>query len=217
VIEFNCPKCRQALEFADEAAGRIVRCPECRVKLRLPGELPPDEAPAEIRPRRKKRRRRRAAAETTGPRETPEWVAPSVVLGIGLLLSVGGMALTAGPAGFAAGLVIVLPRLMITVPLSIAGLYIAAPLLGITFGTIGLGILKIAAINVLTLSIAMTAMFSGVPAVVGYGLAAPIGWGLFKWFFELEIYETIFALTVIWLIQFMANLTLTAARLRAGG
>jgi hypothetical protein len=33
---FNCPKCGQRLEFADEAAGTLARCAGCKQKLRLP-------------------------------------------------------------------------------------------------------------------------------------------------------------------------------------
>ena len=39
MIAFRCPKCSEELEFADAAAGRVVRCPECQTRLRLPGEL----------------------------------------------------------------------------------------------------------------------------------------------------------------------------------
>jgi hypothetical protein len=186
------------------------------VKLRLPGELPPEDEPERARPRRKKRRRRPKLEETTEVGETPEWVAAAIILALGLILSVGGMAVAEGRDGFAIGLAAVGVRLLVTVPLSIAGLLITAPLLGITFGTIGMAILKLAAINVLSLSIALTAIFAGAPALVGYALAAPIDWFLFKWLFELEFSETMIVLTVIGLIQFLANLAVTAAQLRAG-
>ena len=71
MIAFKCPKCRSALEFADDAAGRIVRCPECQVKLRLPGELPPEDESERARPRRKKRRRRQEVEETTEVLKVP--------------------------------------------------------------------------------------------------------------------------------------------------
>jgi hypothetical protein len=214
VIAFKCPKCRQALEFPDEAAGGIVRCSACQVKLRLPGEPPPDDEPV-VKRRRRKKRRRLPEEETTGISETPEWVAPTILLALGLVLSIGGMAMTKGADGFAEGLNTVGLQLLVTVPLSIAGLFISAAVLGLTFGTIGMAILKLAAINVLTLSIAMTFQFGGLPAYFAFTLVAPVGWLLFHWLFQLEPTETMWVLTVLWLIQFLADLTVTAAQLRA--
>jgi hypothetical protein len=197
------------MEFADGAAGRIVRCPACRAKLRLPGELS-----AEAPPRRKKRRRR---TEDTAdePAGTPEWVAPAILLGLGLTLSVGSLAVAKGQEGAAIGLISVGLRLLFAIPLSIGGMLIVAPLLGVTFGSIGTAILKLAAINVLGLSIVMNVEFAGGHAIIGYGLATPITWLLFKWLFKLEFSETMIAVTVIELIQFLATLTVTAVTLRA--
>jgi hypothetical protein len=225
VIAFKCPKCRVTLEFADAAAGRVARCVACRAKVRVP-ELPPpaeDEVIAaplvedEPPPRRKKRRRPSPVPDDTPePGETPEWLPPTILLALGLTLAVGSPAVMKGTEGFADGLATVGLHLLVTVPLSIAGLVIAAPLLGVTFGTFGMAVLKLAAINVLTLSLAMTAMFCGMPGYVAFTIVAPVGWLLFNWLFGLEFNETMFALTVIWLIQFLADLTFTAAKLRAG-
>ena len=106
-------------------------------------------------------------------------------------------------------------RLLFAVPLSIGGMFIVAPLLGITFGSIGMVLLKLAAINVLTLSIVLNVGFGGVPDFVGYAIAAPITWLLFKWMFQLEFTETWIAMTVIDLIQFLASLTITAVAFKA--
>lgn len=210
MIAFDCPKCRSALTFAGTAAGRIVRCPECGAKLRLPGEMSAADPP-----RRKKRPRRPVEDEPTEPAGTPEWLAPGMILAVGLLLTVGSLAVAKGAEGAATGMIFVGLRLLTAVPLSIAGMLIVAPLLGINFGTIGIAILKLAAINVLTLSITVTAEFTGA-GLLGYAIAAPVDWLLFKWLFELEFNETLIALTVIGMIQFLAGLTLTAVQLRAG-
>src|SRR5207237_10197581 len=93
VIAFRCPKCRSDLEFGDGAAGRLVRCPECRARIRLPGELTEED-----RPRRKKRRRQ-DEVDATEPTETPEWVAPAIIFGVGLTLSVGSLAVAGGKTG----------------------------------------------------------------------------------------------------------------------
>jgi hypothetical protein len=208
VIAFHCPKCRSGIEFADEAAGKIVRCPTCRTRLRLPGELP-----AEAPPKRKKRRRRieENADEPTG---TPEWLAPAIILGLGLTLSVGSLAVAKGQEGAAQGLILVGLRLLCAVPLSIGGMLIVAPLLGVTFGSIGMAILKLAAINVLTLSLVVNAEAGG-SGLIGYAFSGPIAWLLFKWLFELEFTETMIAVTVIEMIQFLAYLTVTAVAWRA--
>jgi hypothetical protein len=213
VIAFNCPKCRQALEFAEDSAGRVVRCPTCRVKLRLPGAPPSDDEPVVTRRRRKKRRRRQVE-ESNEIVDTPEWIAPTALLGVGLMLSVGSMTMAKGGEGFAEGVATVGLQLLLTIPLSIAGLLIMAPLLGVNFGSFGMAILKLAAVNVSTLSIAMMCQFTGIPAFLAFSFVAPIGWLLFHWLFQLEPTETMYVLTVIWLIQFLADLTLKAAQLR---
>jgi hypothetical protein len=214
VIAFNCPKCRSALEFADDAAGRIVRCPECQVKLRLPGELPSEDEPERARPRRKKRRRREEVEETTEVGETPEWVAPAIILALGLVLAVGGMAVTKGRDGFAVGLLVVTLRLVVTVPFSVAILFVAAPLLGVSFGPITTALLKLSSISVLTLGISMTLQFGGMPGFMASSLVAPIGWGLFKWLFELEFTETLFVVVLTWLVQSLIGLTLAMIMLK---
>jgi hypothetical protein len=207
VIAFTCPKCQQALEFKDAAAGRIVRCRGCQARLRAPGQL------AESDDRRPPKTKRHQPEEDESPDvgDTPEWVAPTALLGVGLMLSVGGMAVSQGRAGFVFGLAFVTARLLVTVPFSVIGLFITAPLLGVSFGPFTIAILKLAAINVFTLSIDMTLQFGGIPAFLTYSLVAPIGWGLFKWMFQLEFTETMFVLVLTGLIQFLAELTVAMA------
>jgi hypothetical protein len=207
MIEITCPKCRSELSFGDGAAGRIVRCPACRVRLRLRGELT-----AADRPRQKKPRRQ----ESDDVGEAPDWLAPTVILVLGLALTVGSLALARGQGGAEIGLLVVAGRVFTAVPLSIAGMFVVAPLLGISFGTIGLAILKLAAINVTALAIVMNVQFAGGHAFFGYLIATPVMWGMFKWMFELDFNETMISVTVIDLIQFLATLTVTAAMLRAG-
>jgi hypothetical protein len=224
MIAFTCPKCRRELEFADEAAGSVVRCPGCRVKLRVPGGPPAElEREPEERPRPKKRRRRRPVEPEADPNEitpTPEWLAPTILLVVGLLLAVGSPALQKGAEGFAQGLAAVGFRLLFAVPLTVAALFISAPLLGIDFGPFSLAILKLSAINVLLVAIGLTVMMSSAAGGVGIIIlliAGPVGWMLFKWLFQLEFQEVMFVLVVIWLIQFLAGLAQTTMRLRSGG
>lgn len=150
------------------------------------------------------------------PGEAPEWLAPAVLLGVGLFLAVGGMAVNQGRDRFADGLAIVAARLLVTVPFGIIGLFITAPLLGVSFGPFTLAVLKLAAVNVFTLGISMTLEFGGVPGWLTYSLVAPIGWGLFKWLFQLEFTETMIVLVLTWLIQWMAQMTVLIAMSRGG-
>jgi hypothetical protein len=212
MITFNCPKCHQALEFKDAAAGRIVRCRGCEAKLRAPGQLAPAPDPL----RRKKRRREPVedAGDSNDVGVVPEWVAPASLLGVGLLLAVGGMAVTKGRDGFAAGLLIVALQLVVTVPFNVAILFIAAPLLGVSFGPITTALLKLSSISVLTLGMSMTLQFGGMPGFMASSLVAPIGWGLFKWLFELEFVETLIVVAVTWLVQSLVGLTLAIIMLK---
>jgi hypothetical protein len=195
------------LDFGDVAPGQIVRCPGCGIKLRMRGEL------AESPTSRRKKRRRVADNE---PGETPAWFVPTIIIVLALVLTVGSLTLARGQEGAELGIKVVFWRLVATVPLSIAGMFIVAPILGITFGTIGLAILKLAAINMTALAIVMNVQFSGGPTILGYAIATPVMWGMFKWMFELDFNETMISVTVIDLIQFLASLTVTMAMLRAG-
>jgi hypothetical protein len=213
VIAFTCPKCQQALEFKDAAADRIVRCRGCQARLRAPGQL------AESGDRRPSSKKSRRVEDDEMPDvgETPEWVVPAVLLAVGLMLSVGGMAVSEGRDGFVAGLAFVAVRLLVTVPFSVIALFITAPILGVSFGPFTIAVLKLAAINVFTLGIAMTFQFGGIPAFMTYSLVAPIGWGLFKWMFQLEFSETMIVLVLTGLIQFLAQMTVATAMSRVGG
>ena len=131
VIRFRCPKCHADLEFGAAAAGRMVRCPGCRAGLRIPGEL------TATRPAAGKNAPPAEPEDSTKPGETPEWLAPAIILGIGLVLTIGSMAVSGGTEGAAIGFGTASPTAATTIPLSIAGMFIVAPLLGITFGTIG--------------------------------------------------------------------------------
>jgi len=39
--EFHCPLCETHIEYAPHDAGRIVPCPHCKERVRIPGSAPP--------------------------------------------------------------------------------------------------------------------------------------------------------------------------------
>lgn len=216
MLTCTCPKCKSRSEFPSSVAGKVVRCSECGTKLRLrtPGESAPEQAKSAT-PKPARRRRRRPAVPDDELTTTSEWIAPTLILGLGLLLAIGGMAIAKGQAGASESVLQVFVQLIIAVPLSTAGLFIAAPLLGVSFGDIRMAILKLAAINTLTLSIAITAGQGGAHPLLGQVIAAPIGWGLFKWLFDLDFSETLFVLTLIGVMQWIARLSILALEMQA--
>lgn len=37
-IQFQCSKCKTALEAPDELAGKVGNCPNCSEQIKVPGE-----------------------------------------------------------------------------------------------------------------------------------------------------------------------------------
>lgn len=216
MLTCTCPNCNSRSEFPCSAAGKTVRCGECGARLRL--KAPADSTPGPEKssnPRPARRRRKRLVRPEDELATTSEWIAPTLILGLGLLLAIGGMAIAKGQAGASESALQVFVQLIIAVPLSTAGLFLAAPLLGVSFGDVRMAILKLAAINTLTLSIAITASQGGAHPLLGQVIAAPIGWGLFKWLFDLDFSETLFVLTLIGVIQWIARLSILALEMQA--
>jgi hypothetical protein len=231
VFSFACTKCHYAMKFDDADAGRLVVCPNCGTRLRLPALPFPARAPArgrepddtpvaaedELPVRRGRRRAKRGEVrdepEAGVAEPTPEWVEPAVLLGIGLLLAVGGVFVAGGAAALLLSVVL---RLAITVPISVVGMFVAAKMLGISFGTLGLAILKLAAISVFTLGIVATGDMTGWP-VAGILIAIPVGWLLFSRLFDLDFLETLWSLVIIGVIQWLAGLLFAQVAQRLGG
>src|SRR5947209_6583074 len=154
----HCPNCGGLLRAPDVKAGHAVRCTKCGYTFAVPDKEPSGERPRHDakREERAARRRPRPTADADAPR--PEWIVPTVLLVVGLLLAGSGIFLQEGAAGVT-GLLIVIAANLVTVPITIAAMYVAAAVLGTSFGTVGMAILKLAAINVLYLGIVLTAMF----------------------------------------------------------
>src|SRR5262249_31330211 len=124
-------------------------------------------------------------------------------------------ALAPDKLGVGAGMVLVyvVVQMVVSVPLSIAGMFVAAPLLGVSYGTVGLAILKLAAITALTNGIAITAELLGAPPV-GYVIGLGASWFLFGQFFQLEFQETLVSLIIIGMVKWVVGMFVAMALLK---
>src|SRR6266487_4199585 len=172
MVKLKCPKCLESLTFGDELRGSDVRCPSCNALLHLRSKLPsaaqaeaparsakptpqagpkpppPDEGDgieaAPVARKRRRRKKRRREGRSSG---IPEWIVPLAIFVVAIAMN----ALIARRAGeeAAKGLMLfTLIELVLTVPATIAGMFVAAAALGINFGNIFTAALKVAAITV---------------------------------------------------------------------
>jgi hypothetical protein len=191
----HCKNCGAMLPAPDVGNGHAVRCRKCGYTFAVPDKVRAEEPPP---PKHKEVElpRRRHRPETEEAEAPPaDWVAPTVILILGLVVAAGGAVATAGAAGVAGRLVVVLVNLAVLVPVTIAILFAVRAMLRTPFGPTGTAVLKLAAINVLLLAIFLTANFAGAPALgILSGIAA--GWGLFTYLFDPEWYATIIFLFI---------------------
>jgi len=204
----HCPNCGGLLRAPDVKAGHAVRCTKCGYTFAVPDHEPGGQPPRRDAEREERRRRHR---RPTDGADTPkrEWVVPTVLLGVGLLLAMSGIFLHEGAAAVTRFVIVIGINLVLTVPITIAAMYVAAAVLGTSFGTLGMAILKLTAINVMFLGILLTAAFAGAP-VIGLAVAVVVGWVLFSFLFKLAWYETLISLLIIGLIHFVAERFLVA-------
>jgi hypothetical protein len=155
-----------------------------------------DDAEVVRKPRRRKKRRRQAESV-----EMPEWVIP-----LGVLLFAGVMnallALRGDPDEGRARLIFTLISLVVTVPLAIVGLYIAAAAMGANYGNVFTAAIKIAAITTVVQCIYTFGMQGSEGAsMILVLMALPVYYGMFMWFFELTFMEAFCATFFIGLVQ----------------
>jgi DNA-directed RNA polymerase subunit RPC12/RpoP len=241
MVKLDCPKCREPLTFPEERRGDDVRCPHCGLLLRMrnkppspatsgrparsakpapapesPRPAPPKPPPtdeddvveaAEVVRQPRRRRKRRRHAEPAG---LPEWVIP-----LGVLVFAGVMnallALRGGTDEGRARLIFSVISLIVTVPTTIVGLFVAAAALGANFGNIFTAAIKIAAITTVVQCIYTFGMMGGGDgsSMLLVLIALPVYWGMFMWFFDLTFVETIWATIFIGLVQRVVNTVLT--------
>lgn len=215
-IVLRCPDCQTTWPLSDKVTAPAVSCPECAALVVVP-ERPktPDAEPEAVidntatyedlvaeRKRRKPKRDKPPAEQWREvPQASTDWVGPAFVLVLGqivvfvaALLSIKWGTLPVKPM---VGIGLSALEIVVTVPLTLLGLFVAAGVLGISFGEMRLAMLKI---------VAMTVAGNGA-YWVGTAFGAPlIGWAvldplctviLFCLLFKMEVQEKIMAILVI--------------------
>lgn len=139
----------------------------------------------------------------------PDWLVPLGLFG-GATAMNALIALRGGDAG-KGFLVVSLIQLVLTVPATIGGMFVAAAALGINFGGVFLAALKVAAITAVVQVIYAVGQLGGGDgsAVIVLLFAFPVYWGLFCWLFDLTFVEALQATFFIGLIQKAVNVAVT--------
>jgi hypothetical protein len=212
----HCPNCGGLLRAPDLKAGHAVRCNKCGYTFAVPDHVPGGhsahrDAEREERQRRHRGRSRSAKETDASP---GEWLVPTALLVVGLMLALSGIFVHEGAAGVRGLLILIAVNLAVTIPITIAAMYVAAAVLGTSFGALGTAILKLVAINVLYLGIVLTGTFVGAP-VIGLVVGVVVSWVLFSFLFDLAWYETLISLLIIGLIHFFAGRFLEAVVISA--
>ena len=70
-ISFECPHCGRPTQFADDLAGRRIRCPGCKEPVTVPSEEIVDVEDVQIAPPEPTRRTRRPFEEEAARRARP--------------------------------------------------------------------------------------------------------------------------------------------------
>ena len=209
-----------AFEVVESAEFEVVEeAPKARPKKpRRDGTEPEPE-----RPKKKKRKRSSIpdpidedqAARDRALRDF-EWVWPSVLLGIGMILTfVSAFGATKLGALFTLGVLCL--GLVITIPLTIAALMIIGLLLGIEYGRIGPAILKIAAITFVANGIMFLGAWMRLPGFIVFPISCFISFGLFMTQFDLDTWETNASVGLLNVLSFGAKFVLLGFLIVASG
>jgi hypothetical protein len=138
-----------------------------------------------------------------------EWKVPLGLLIFGLaILVIHGLA-TMGAKGSAATLLGLGLLLLIYLPITIAAMFIASPLVDVTFGEFGPAVLKIAGIYVFSSAIQDVAATTVHPAF-GWVLGLAASLALFRKAFELEMGEAVKSVFVIWVVRGLLALAIAS-------
>ena len=137
---------------------------------------------------------------------------PLILLAIGLVVAVVQQSQFSGaaPRSLVQACIVVTAEIVITVPLLLVGLYFAAWVLGVSYGPLGIGLLKLTAIAV-------------GPDAIGDIIGSIMGGGLTGWFvsafvaliaywillakmFDLDLNEAFETIILVWFVKFIAGL-----------
>jgi hypothetical protein len=178
-------------------------------RLRAEAAEEPDP-PRPARPKRTKKFRKQLPAEEDDSHERAlrhyEWVVPSIVLGVGVILTGVGTVGVAGKEGALHDIGVMTVGLFVSVPLTIGALMVGGILMGIEYGRVGPAILKIAAITLVVNGVLWIGDWARLPGMLTLPVACLISFGLFMTMFDLDTWETNASLGMVNALTFLAHL-----------
>lgn len=124
---------------------------------------------------------------------------PLILLVVGLVLYFGYGLAFAGPAGAAVLLMAAGIQLVFGIVVAIPACFLAASLLGTSYGSVGTATLKLAAIIIFP-----TAASLLIP-IFGWLVALMLYWFLIGFLFDLEPMEVIYTALIIWGVRLVAT------------
>jgi hypothetical protein len=209
------PPHRPEPDDADDAGFDVVDEPAAKLKPRPPRRLRAEAAeapdpPRSARPKRKKKFRKHIPVEEDDSHERAlrhfEWVVPSIVLGIGVILTIVGTVGVAGKEGALHDIGVITVGLFVSVPLTIGALMVGGILMGIEYGRVAPAILKIAAITLVVNGVLWIGDWARLPGMLTLPVACLISFGLFMTMFDLDTWETNASLGMVNGLTFIAHL-----------
>ena len=220
-LSFACPACGAELAWSPRVAGRRVSCPCGHVfvgplRSAVVGETAPveREAPgraAELAKIYGRPKRRVVEDEEEAGGVVRNVVAPSVLLGLGLLIALSQVSwkrpqFTRWMDVSLGQMIVILLALVLTL-LGSVGAFVK--LMNVEFGRLGPALYKLVAIPVFAGSIAIAVSrldkspLSITGMAMGWHLLVVIYWGLFSFLFKLELWETLLVCFVVAVVQAM--------------
>ena len=135
---------------------------------------------------------------------------PLILLGLGFVVAVVKQIHfgDGDPLSLAAACILVAVGIAITVPLLLLGLYVAAWILDVSYGPLGIGLLKLTAIAVGPDAIGdiAGAAIGGVGGMfIGFFVAIAAYWALIAKLFDLDAMEAIETIILLWVVQLIAG------------
>jgi len=134
----------------------------------------------------------RLRAEDSGD-SAREFRVPGILLVIGLTAFLASAFKIGGGAGAVSAGILVALVLLVELPITIAGMYLLAALLGISYGLLRSAILKLAAITMLAAGSELAGIAFGYP-LLGDLVIIPFLCYLFGFLFALDIWETLISI-----------------------
>jgi len=161
-------------------------------------EIEEDESKSKKRPKRTKNKRFKPAkpefdedeARRNSALRHYEWTMPSIVLGIGMVLTfVCAMGALKSAGGGVLSFLFLTLGILVSIPITIAALMVVGMACGIEYGRLGPAILKIAAISFIANGIMYLGEWIKFPLIV-FPISCFVTFGLFMTLFDLDTWET---------------------------